>query len=154
MSALQVGVISDTHGLLRDEAVSMLKDCRLIIHAGDVGDPAILESLREIAPVKAVRGNVDRGPWSDDLPDTEVVDAGGLSLYIIHDFSALDLNPQASGFNAVIYGHSHRPSIEWQNGVLLLNPGSAGPRRFNLPVSLALLTIQEGKLHPDIIRLG
>jgi uncharacterized protein len=154
MSDLQVGVISDTHGLLRDEAVNVLKDCWLIIHAGDVGDPAILESLSQIAPLRAVRGNVDRGPWSSLLPDSEVVEAGGLSLYIIHDFSTLDLNPQAAGFQAVIYGHSHRPSIEWQNGVLLLNPGSAGPRRFNLPVSLALLTIQEGKLLPEIIRLG
>jgi uncharacterized protein len=154
MNVLRVGVISDTHGLLRQSALDALKDSDLIIHAGDVGDPAILDALEKIAPIRAVRGNVDRGLLAQRLPESEVVDAAGLSLYVIHDFAALDLNPKAAGFRAVIYGHSHRASINWQTGVLLLNPGSAGPRRFNLPVSLALLTIKYGELLPKIIKLA
>jgi uncharacterized protein len=154
LSELLVGVISDTHGLLRETALEVLKDSDLIIHAGDVGDPEIFNALERIAPTKAVRGNVDRGEFAQRLPETEIVETGGLSLYVIHDYSTLDLNPKAAGISAVIYGHSHRASIEWQNGVLLLNPGSAGPRRFRLPASLALLTISNRILSPEIIRLG
>ena len=132
-------MISDTHGLLRPEAVEALKGSELIIHAGDVGAPEILEALGRIAPVVAVRGNVDTAPWARTLPVTEVVEAGGSLLYVLHQVDHLDLDPGAAGFAAVIYGHSHKPSAEIRRGVLFLNPGSAGPRRFNLPVTLVRL---------------
>jgi hypothetical protein len=148
-----VGIISDTHGLLRPEAVKALRGVDHILHAGDVGDPSILDSLRAIAPVNAIRGNIDaHGPCSH-LPATEVIDLCGHTFYMLHDGQALDLDPVAAGFAAVISGHSHRPLIEWRNGVLYLNPGSAGPRRFSLPVSLALLTIQADSLGPKLVTL-
>jgi uncharacterized protein len=148
-----IGVISDTHGLLRPEAVAALQGVEHILHAGDVGDPAILDSLRAIAPVTAIRGNIDvHGPCSY-LPETEVVSLHGHSFYLLHDRQALDLDPAAAGFGAVISGHSHRPLIEWRKGVLYLNPGSAGPRRFTLPISLALLTIREDALQPQLVTL-
>jgi uncharacterized protein len=148
-----IGVISDTHGLLRPEALTALQGSRLILHAGDFGSQRILEALERIAPVRAVRGNVDHEAWADRLPFTEVVDSHGFSFYMVHDYNTLDLNPKAAGFHAVIYGHSHKASITWRDGVLLLNPGSAGPRRFELPVTLARIHIREGRLEPEIITL-
>ena len=131
-----IGVISDTHGLLRPEAIDALAGVELIIHAGDIGNPQILEALAQIAPVHAVRGNTDRADWAADLPHTRVVEVGGLLIYVLHELFTLDLDPAAAGFAAVIFGHSHSPHMERKNGVLYLNPGSAGPRRFTLPVSL------------------
>ena len=151
---LLIGVISDTHGLLRPQALDALRGCDLIIHAGDVGSPDILAPLRALAPTHAVRGNVDKGPWADRLPMTEIVDVGGLSIYVLHIIADLDLDPPTAGFAAVIYGHSHQPSIETRDGVLYLNPGSAGPRRFNLPISLARITIAGTTLTPQLITLA
>jgi len=150
---LLVGVISDTHGLLRPEAVQALGGSQLIIHAGDVGDPLILDRLREIAPVFAVRGNVDKGKWAEELPVTCVVEVAGKNLYVLHDEKQLDLNPRVAGFSAVISGHSHKPLVDEKNGVLFLNPGSAGPRRFQLPVILARVHIRSEQLHVEIVRL-
>lgn len=148
-----IGVISDTHGLLRPEAVEALRGCDLLIHAGDVGDPAILGELRRLAPVHAVRGNVDRGAWALELPMTEVVEVGSVLLYVLHDLATLDLDPAAAGFAAVVYGHSHRPSQEIRHGVLYLNPGSAGPRRFRLPVTVARLTVSASGLDAEIVEI-
>jgi uncharacterized protein len=148
-----LGVISDTHGLLRPEAVRTLRGCDRILHAGDVGNPDILEALAQIAPVTAVRGNVDTAPWARVLPETEVVEAGGVFVYMLHDLSQLDLKPEAAGFCAVVYGHSHQPKIEEKNGVLYFNPGSAGPRRFHLPVSLGRLVIAAGKVRAELLEL-
>ena len=149
-----VGVISDTHGLLRPEAIRALEGVSLIIHAGDIGTPAILDRLENIAPVIAVRGNTDEERWACRLPLTEVVEIGGISLYVLHDLSKLDLSPAVSGFSAVVTGHTHRPAIENKNGVLFLNPGSAGPKRFTLPVSVALLHIRYGSLKPELLSLA
>src|SRR5712691_1737286 len=148
-----IGVISDTHGLLRPQAVAALRGCPLIIHAGDVGRPEILDELRGIAPVFAVRGNVDKGPWALQLPETEMVQVEDHLLYVLHDVNALDLDPRTAGFRAVIAGHSHQPKIETKNGVLYFNPGSAGPRRFNLPVSVGRLTIAAGKVQAQLVEL-
>lgn len=137
-----LGLISDTHGLLRKEALDALRGSDLILHAGDVGAPEILESLREIAPVVAVRGNVDEGAWAKTLPLTEVVDAGGVSVYMLHILGKLDLDPRASGFSIVVSGHSHKPGQSVKDGVLYVNPGSAGPRRFQLPVTVARMDLQ------------
>lgn len=139
-----VGVISDTHGMLRPAAVDALQGCDHILHVGDVGDPDILERLRKVAPVTAVRGNVDHGRWADDLPLTECVEFDGVQIYMLHILDTLDVDPVTAGFSAVIYGHSHEPSEEYRDGVLYLNPGSAGPRRFSLPICLARLTLEEG----------
>src|SRR5690606_1840984 len=128
-----IGVISDMHGLLRPEAKAALGECDAIIHAGDIGKPDVLDELAEIAPVTAIRGNVDK--WAVDLPDTEVVEIDGRYLYVLHDLKRLDLDPKAAGFDAVIFGHSHAPSVQTRDGVLYLNPGSAGPRRFKLPIA-------------------
>ena len=143
---LKIGVISDTHGLLRPEALDALRGSDRIVHAGDVGGPEILDQLREIAPVTAVRGNVDHGPWVRALPKTEVLEADHTAIYVIHILSELDLKPESAGFAAVIYGNSHIPKLETKNGVIFFNPGSAGPRRFNLPVTVGRLTIDCGKL--------
>ncbi len=148
-----IRVISDTHGLLRPEALDAMRGADLILHAGDVDDPAILDALRDIAPVHAVRGNVDRGPWAESLPLTEVVEVDEALLYMIHICEHLDLEPAAAGFAAVIFGHSHRPGIERRDGVLYLNPGSAGPRRFSLPVTCARLWIEDGRADAEIIEL-
>ena len=153
MTELRLGIISDTHGLLRPQAVAALQGVDLIIHAGDVGDPAILEHLSRIAPVHAVRGNTDRGEWARALPLTEVVEVGEIQLYVLHDLHTLDLEPQAAGFAGVICGHSHRPHLESKNGVLFLNPGSAGPRRFTLPVCLAYLKVQGRSLQAEFVPL-
>jgi len=149
----QIGVISDTHGLLRPEATDALHGSHLIIHAGDVGAPGILEALTRIAPVVAVRGNVDTAPWATGLPATEVVEVAGRHLYVLHQIEHLDLDPSAAGFAAVIYGHSHKPSVEVRRGVLYLNPGSAGPRRFTMPITLARLRISVGGLEPELVSL-
>jgi putative phosphoesterase len=148
-----IGVIADTHGLLRPQALQVLSGVELIIHAGDIGNPEVLTGLARLAPVQAVRGNVDRGDWAAALPRTRVVEVGGLHLYVLHELFSLDLDPAAAGFAAVIFGHSHEPHLEHQNGVLYLNPGSAGPRRFTLPVTLALLRVQGASLAAQVIEL-
>jgi uncharacterized protein len=136
-----LGVISDTHGLLRPEALEALAGVDAIVHAGDIGAPEIIDRLQQIAPVHAVRGNVDRAFWADEYSPTEIVELDGQSLYVLHDLQTLDLDPAAAGFRAVISGHSHNPAVSEQRGVVYLNPGSAGPRRLRLPISLARLTI-------------
>ena len=148
-----IGVISDTHGLLRPEAVAALKGSDYIIHAGDVGDAAILRELSALAPITAVRGNVDRDQWARDLPATNLLQVGETTLYLLHDLGQLDLDPRAANFAAVIYGHSHRPSREMRDGVLFFNPGAAGPRRFNLPVTVGRLLISGSHLSAEIIPL-
>jgi uncharacterized protein len=152
-SRISVGVISDTHGLLRPEAVAALHDADLIIHAGDVGDPQILDRLRAIAPTFAVRGNVDTSPWAQQLPLTEVVGVASLQMYVLHDLSDLDLDPRAAGFAAVITGHTHRPHAEVRSDVLYLNPGSAGPRRFSLPIAVARLEVSGSRISHEIVEL-
>jgi uncharacterized protein len=136
-----VGLISDTHGLLRDEALQALRGVDLILHAGDLGKPEILDALKTLAPVVAVRGNIDTAPWSKELPATAIVEAGPATFYILHDLHDLDLHPKAAGFHCVVSGHSHQPGSVTRDGVLYINPGSAGPRRFNLPISLARLDL-------------
>jgi len=148
-----VGVISDTHGLLRPEAVAALRGSQYIIHAGDIGDPQILDQLAAIAPLTAVRGNVDHGAWAEKIPATNVLEVEEVSLYVLHSLEELDLKPEAAKFSAVIYGHSHVPKQEWKNGVLFFNPGSAGPRRFKLPVSVGRLLLTNGKVESQIITL-
>ncbi len=148
-----VGVISDTHGLLRPEAIAALRGSDMIIHAGDVGRPDVLEALRVLAPTFAVRGNVDTQTWAEKLPTTEVVEVGPLLIWMLHDIAELDLDPVAAGFAVVVYGHSHKPSIETREDVLYLNPGSAGPRRFRLPVTVARLHVSGTIIRPEIVEL-
>ncbi len=149
----RIGVISDTHGLLRPEALAALRGVDLIIHAGDIGQAAVIEGLRAVAPVKAVRGNVDRAPWAGDLPKTEAVAIGDVGVYVLHDLGEIDLVPDAARFKVVVSGHSHQPSTQERNGVLFVNPGSAGPRRFRLPVSIALLHIQGAAVEAELVTL-
>jgi putative phosphoesterase len=139
--ATKIGLISDTHGLLREEAVRALAGSELILHAGDVGKPEILDELRKIAPVIAIRGNVDVEEWARDLPETAVVEAETATIYVIHDVNRIDLKPEAAGFQIVVSGHSHKPGDAERNGVRFINPGSAGPRRFSLPISIARLDL-------------
>lgn len=148
-----IGIISDTHGLLRPEALEHLRGSDHIIHAGDIGSPEIIPKLQEIAPVTAISGNVDTQAGARIFPETAVVELAGKLIYIIHDLNALDLNPQAAGFAAVISGHSHQPRLETKNGVLYFNPGSAGPRRFKLPVSLGRLKIQGAAIQAEILEI-
>jgi uncharacterized protein len=148
-----VGVISDTHGLLRPATIEALRGCKLIIHAGDVGSPLVLEKLREIAPAVAVRGNVDTQPWAATLPATEIVTVEGHNIYVLHDRSHLTIDPVFAGCSAVVFGHSHRPLIETYGGVVYINPGSAGPRRFQLPITVARLCVSGQTLEPEIIPL-
>ena len=150
---LTIGVISDTHGLLRPEAVEALRGCDRILHAGDVGGFEILEALGKLAPVTAIRGNIDTSSWARALPATEVVEVAGISIYMLHDLRQLDLKPEAAGLHVVVYGHSHQPRIEEKNVVLYFNPGSAGPRRFHLPVSVGRLTIDAGKVRAELVEL-
>jgi putative phosphoesterase len=152
ISVYRVGIISDTHGLIRLEALAALQQSDLIIHAGDIGDPAVLEALRPIAPVHAIRGNNDKGMWASALPTAEVVEIGTFSIYVIHNIAELDLDPVAAGFIAVISGHSHKPLIQ-QREVLFINPGSAGPRRFKLPVTVGRLTLRRGHWEARIVEL-
>jgi len=148
-----IGVISDTHGLLRPEAVEALRGVDLILHAGDVGSPEVLESLKGIAPVVAVRGNNDKGAWAEDLPSWEVAEVGVVFIYMIHDVKEIDLSPAAAGFQVVVSGHSHKPSVEERKGVLYVNPGSAGPRRFKLPISVARLTVSGEAVSAEVVEL-
>jgi putative phosphoesterase len=148
-----VGLISDTHGLLRAEALAALERSDLIIHAGDVGDPEILGRLRAIAPVIAVRGNIDKAPWTSQLPTAAVVEAGPATIYVLHDIHDLDLDPAAADVDVVVSGHSHKPGKKIQSGVLYINPGSAGPRRFRLPVTVARLNLSQEPWTVDFIDL-
>jgi putative phosphoesterase len=148
-----IGIISDTHGLLRDEALLALEGSDLIIHAGDVGNPEIIHALKSLAPVFAIRGNVDTEPWAQALPETEVIEAGSATIYVLHDVHALDLDPAAAGFHIVVSGHSHKPARTDHGGVLFINPGSAGPRRFDLPVTVARLYLDRTPWKIDFIDL-
>jgi putative phosphoesterase len=148
-----IGVISDTHGLLRPEALKALANSEMIIHAGDIGDPKILDTLRTIAPVIAVRGNIDKGEWANKLPETARVEYKTTKIYVLHDVNSLDLDPTAAGLRCVISGHSHQPSIRTIKGVLYLNPGSAGPRRFRLPITVARILLTPEALHAEHIDL-
>ena len=150
---MRIGVISDTHGLLRPEASNALRDSDFIVHAGDIGDTKILDKLAEIAPITAVRGNVDRESWALTIPETNILEAGNVSIYVLHDIQQLDLKPEASGFAAVIYGHSHIPKQETKNGILYFNPGSAGPKRFKLPITVGRLIVSAGSISADIINI-
>jgi uncharacterized protein len=147
-----VGLISDTHGLLRPEALVALQASSLIVHAGDIGRPEILDRLNAVAPTFAVRGNIDSQPWAAALPMTEAVEAGPHLVWVLHDIAQLDLDPTI-GFAAVVYGHSHRPAIETRDGVLYVNPGSAGPKRFRLPVTVGRLHVTDDRLWPEIVEL-
>lgn len=148
-----LGIISDTHGLLRPEAMLALQGVALIIHAGDVGQPDVLANLKRIAPVFAVRGNVDTAPWAQELPATAVVEAGAATLYVLHNLDDLDLQPEAAGFHFIISGHSHQPAQAERDGVIYLNPGSAGPRRFHLPVTLARLNLANRPWKAEFVEL-
>jgi uncharacterized protein len=150
---MKIGIISDTHGLLRPEAVELLRGSEHIIHAGDIGSPEIIPALEKIAPVTAIRGNVDTQPWARRFAETEVVELEGLHIYVTHDANALDLNPKAAGFAAVISGHSHQPKQETKDGVLYFNPGSAGPRRFKLPISVGRMEIDGRNVSAEILEI-
>ena len=150
---IKIGIIADTHGLLRDEAIEILKTCDFILHAGDIGSPAILMELRSIATTFAIRGNIDKGSWTKKLPDKDIVEIEKRSLYLIHSLHDLDLDPSAAGFDAVISGHSHIPKSFKKNGVLYFNPGSAGPKRFRLPVTMGRITIRDGRFDSEILTL-
>lgn len=151
---ITVGLISDTHGLLRSEAMDALRGSDLIVHAGDVGPPDIIARLAEIAPVTVVRGNVDRASFAAAWPVVAVVDAGGVLIYVLHDLATIDLDPAAAGFGVVISGHSHKPVCERKGGVLYVNPGSAGPRRFRLPISVGRLVVRNGHVTAELIQLA
>ena len=153
-STMRIGIISDTHGLLRPEVTERLAGVHYIIHAGDIGRPEVISGLRKIAPVTAIRGNIDRGEWAAQYPDTALVKLGGRSFYVLHNLKELDLDPAAAGIDVVVSGHSHRPKIETVGGVLYLNPGSAGPRRFTLPIALATLELTGDALRPFIHHIG
>ena len=149
----RIGVISDTHGLVRPEVLKTLEGVEHIIHAGDIGSPSVIEELRRIAPMTAIRGNVDAGDWAKEFPDTAIAEIGEAMIYVIHNIRNLDLDPSTAGFSAVIFGHSHIPVHEMRGGVLFFNPGSAGPRRFHLPISVGYLNIIEKKVSGEIITL-
>lgn len=148
-----VGIISDTHGLLRPEAIEFLSECDLIVHAGDIGTPDILKELTAMAPTFPIRGNMDKDPWTKNLPTSDVIEVGKKFLYLIHNIEDLDLDPASAGFDAVISGHSHQPASYKKNGVLYFNPGSAGPKRFKKPVSIGRITIKNIRLESEIITL-
>jgi putative phosphoesterase len=150
----RVGLISDTHGLLRLEALAFLRGSDFIVHAGDIGDAAVLEELRRLAPLTAVRGNNDKGPWAKSLAETEVLEVGEVSIYVLHDLAELDLDPVAAGFRVVVCGHSHHPSVEDRDGVLYVNPGSSGPRRFKLPIAAAELQVAGSSVKARIVELA
>ncbi len=151
---MKIGVVSDTHGLLRPEVTAALAGVEQILHLGDVGDVEILRQLEKIAPVTAVRGNIDREGECAQLPETEIAELQGISIYLLHVIDHLDLDPRAAGFAAVLFGHSHKPEIRRHKGVLYFNPGSCGPRRFQLPVTMGFLHVgQDGSLEPEILNL-
>lgn len=151
---MRIGLISDTHGLLRPEALAALQGCAQIIHAGDIGKPQVLDGLRAIAPLEAIRGNIDMADWALELPERLDLRIGGLTLHVLHDLKQMDIDPLAAGIDVVIAGHSHKPKVERRDGVLYVNPGSAGPRRFSLPISLALLELNDGDAQVELISLS
>ena len=151
---MRIGIISDTHGLLRPEAIKQFSGADHIIHTGDIGAPAVVEGLRRIAPTTAIRGNIDTGEWAKDYPDTELVVLGGRATYVLHNLNEMKLDPAASGFDIVISGHLHRPKIETKHRVLCINPGSAGPRCFKLPIAVASLAFSDRVLLPQILELA
>jgi len=153
-ATMRIGVISDTHGLLRPEAITALQGCERIIHAGDIGKPEVLDRLRELAPLDVIRGNVDSGDWATAVPEHLDLEIGGLRIHVTHDVKTMEIDPVAEQVDVVIAGHSHQPKIEQVNGVLYLNPGSAGRRRFTLPISLALLDIEDGQPRAQLVTLG
>jgi hypothetical protein len=148
-----IGIISDTHGLLRPEALTPFMGAERIVHAGDIGSPAVLEKLQTMAPVLAVRGNNDKAPWSNELPETLLFEVRGHTIHVLHDVSQLDMSPKAAGVAVVISGHSHKPGIEEHEGVLFINPGSAGPRRFRLPIAVAKLYVTDDSVNAEIVEL-
>jgi len=150
----RVGLISDTHGLIRPAVLDALRDSELIIHCGDIGDATVLKALRTLSPVRAIRGNNDKGVWARSLPTHDVVEIGGHAIYVLHDLAELDLDPGATGFTAVVFGHSHKPAIETRGKTLFVNPGSAGPRRFTLPVTVAKLALRSGRCEAEIVELA
>lgn len=150
---IRIGLISDTHGLVRDEAVAALKGCQHILHAGDIDEPEVLVKLRKLAPVTVVRGNNDRGSWAQAIPEYEVVEFGAVSIYLRHDEAELDIDPRAAGFRVMMFGHSHRPRVETRDGVLFVNPGSAGPRRFKLPIAVGELIIKGKSIEARLVEL-
>ncbi|MCP8466770.1 metallophosphatase family protein [Pseudomonas sp. ZM23] len=152
-TSLRLGVIADTHGLLRPEALDALRGCERILHLGDIGPASLLDRLRELAPLDVVRGNNDTEDWASELPETLLLELGGLRLYLIHDLKQLAIDPVAERIDLVLAGHSHKPLNERRNGVLYLNPGSAGPRRFKLPIALAILTVSEGIAAVEMVTL-
>ena len=151
---MRIGLISDTHGLLRPEALAALQGCAQIIHAGDIGKPQVLDGLRAIAPLEAIRGNIDTADWAQVLPERLDLRIEGLTLHVLHDLKQLDIDPLAAGVDVVIAGHSHKPKVERRDDVLYVNPGSAGPRRFSLPISLALLELNDGQAQMELISLS
>jgi len=152
-SCTKIGLISDTHGLLREEALRALEGSELIIHAGDVGKPEIIDALKLVAPVFAVRGNIDTESWASALPETEIIETGMATFYVLHDVHMLDLDPAATGFHIIVSGHSHRPARTEHDGVLYINPGSAGPRRFQLPVTIARIDLGQTPWRVDFVHL-
>jgi uncharacterized protein len=150
---IRVGLISDTHGLVRDGAITALQGCRHILHAGDIDAPEVLDRLRAVAPLTAVRGNNDRGAWAKDIPLYEIVEFGAVSVYVRHDEAELDIDPHSARLQVVMFGHSHKPKIERRDGVLFVNPGSAGPRRFKLPITVGELLIEGNQVEARIIEL-
>ena len=151
---LRVGLLSDTHGLLRPEARAFLVGCDYIVHGGDIGSAEILSTLATLAPVIAVRGNNDRESWADALPETELIRVGGLFLYVIHDLAQLDMEPQAAGVRVIVSGHSHQPRAEQREGILYINPGSCGPRRFKLPISVGELLVEGSQVTGRTVELS
>ena len=150
----RIGLISDTHGLIRPAALDALRDSELIIHCGDIGDPTVLEALRTLSPVRAIRGNNDKGVWARSLPTHDLVEVGGHVIYVLHDLAEFDLVPGAAGFTAVVFGHSHKATIGTRGKTLFVNPGSAGPRRFTLPVTVATLAFRPGRCEAKIVELA
>ena len=151
---LRIGLISDTHGLLRPDALDHLRGCHHIVHGGDIGSPRILEALAALAPLTAVRGNNDRDDWARHVPETAVVQCGAVRLYVIHDLSELAIDAAVEGVRVVVTGHSHQPRVEERGGVLYVNPGSAGPRRFRLPIAVGELVVEGERVEPRIVELG
>jgi uncharacterized protein len=151
---MRIGIISDTHGLLRPEATRRLAGVHHIIHAGDIGGPEVISELRKIAPTTAIRGNIDRGAWAAEYPATALLKLGGRSIFVLHNLKELDLDPAAAGIDVVVSGHSHQPKIETVGGVIYLNPGSAGPRRFTLPIALATVELSRDAVRPRLHEIG
>lgn len=149
----RIGLISDTHGLLRPEAVAFLRGSDFIVHAGDIGDADVLKELKALAPVTAVRGNNDKGPWARAIAETEILQVENVFIYVIHDVAELDLDPPAAGFQVVVSGHSHQPTVQTRNGVLYVNPGSSGPRRFKLPIAVAELAVAGDSVQARLVEL-